>query len=386
MIALGCKYLRICHLNNCATGVATQHEQLREENFHGGAENVMNFFRFVAEESREWMAVLGVSRLEDLVGRTDLLEVLEGHTAKQKGLDLSPILVNDGIPAEKPHFCTQETNDPYDKAELAEDMVKAILPAIENKRGGAFSYEVKNYHRSIGARLSGEIARRYGNQGMADQPVTLNLQGTAGQSFGVWNAGGLNMTLDGDANDYVGKGMAGGKLVIRPPKGSVFKSQDAAIVGNTCLYGATGGELFAAGRAGERFGVRNSGAHAIVEGAGDHCCEYMTGGVITVLGSTGCNFGAGMTGGFAYVLDMENCFFDRINSELIELDRISDESTEAYRDHLLSLIEVHVRETGSAWGKEICDDFARYVGKFWLVTPKAASLDSLLSNTRSRPE
>ena len=386
MIALGCKYLRICHLNNCATGVATQHEQLREENFHGGAENVMNFFRFVAEESREWMATLGVSRLEDLVGRTDLLEVLEGHTAKQKGLDLSPILINDGIPAEKPHFCTQETNDPYDKAELAEEMVNEILPAIENKRGGAFSYEVKNYHRSIGARLSGEIARRYGNQGMTDQPVTLNLHGTAGQSFGVWNAGGLNMTLDGDANDYVGKGMAGGKLVIRPPKGSVFKSQDAAIVGNTCLYGATGGELYAAGRAGERFGVRNSGAHAIVEGAGDHCCEYMTGGVITVLGSTGCNFGAGMTGGFAYVLDMENCFFDRINSELIELDRVSDESTEAYRNHLFSLIEMHVRETGSAWGKEICDDFARYVGKFWLVTPKAASLDSLLSSTRSRPE
>ena len=386
MIALGCKYLRICHLNNCATGVATQHEKLRADHFHGGAENVMNFFRFVAEETREWMAVLGISRLEDLIGRTDLLEVLEGHTAKQRGLDLSPILGNDAIPADKPHFCTNETNNPFDQAELAEQMVKDALPAIEGKQGGDFHFEVKNYHRSIGARLSGEIAQRYGNQGMAESPVTLKLKGTAGQSFGVWNAGGLNMILDGDANDYVGKGMAGGKLVIRPPQGSTFKSQDAAIIGNTCLYGATGGELFAAGRAGERFGVRNSGAHAIVEGAGDHCCEYMTGGVITVLGSTGCNFGAGMTGGFAYVLDLDNRFFDRINSELIELDRISDESTEAYRNHLFSLIEEHVRETDSAWGKEICDDFTSYIRKFWLVTPKAASLDSLLSSIRSRPE
>ena len=386
MIALGCKYLRICHLNNCATGVATQHEKLRSENFHGGAENVMNFFRFVAEETREWMAVLGVSRLEDLVGRTDLIEVLDGYTEKQQGLDLSPILGNDAIPADKPHFCTSDSNDPFDKGELAEQIVAEVLPAVDAKKGGEFNFDVKNYHRSIGARLSGEIALRYGNNGMAQNPVTLNLKGTAGQSFGVWNAGGLNMILDGDANDYVGKGMAGGKLVIRPHQDSGFKSQEAAIVGNTCLYGATGGELYAAGVAGERFGVRNSGAHAIVEGAGDHCCEYMTGGVVTVLGPTGCNFGAGMTGGLAYVLDMENRFFDRINSELIELDRITDENTEAYRNHLFSLIEQHVAETGSAWGAEIRDDFTSYLGKFWLVTPKAASLDKLLSNTRSRPE
>ncbi|MBL4607989.1 MAG: glutamate synthase large subunit [Pseudomonadales bacterium] len=386
MIALGCKYLRICHLNNCATGVATQHEKLRAENFHGGAENVMNFFRFVAEETREWMALLGIARLEDLIGRTDLIEVLDGYTEKQKGLDLSAILGNDAIPADKPHFCTSVSNDPFDKGELAEQIVEAVLPAIEGQLGGEFSFEVKNYHRSIGARLSGEIATRYGNHGMSENPITLNLNGTVGQSFGVWNAGGLNMTLDGDANDYVGKGMAGGKLVIRPPQGSLFKSQEAAIVGNTCLYGATGGKLYAAGVAGERFGVRNSGAYAVVEGAGDHCCEYMTGGVITVLGPTGCNFGAGMTGGFAYVLDMENRFFDRINSELIELDRITDENTEAYRSHLFSLVEDHVAETGSAWGKEILNDFSSFLVKFWLVTPKAASLDNLLSSTRSRPE
>ncbi len=386
MIALGCKYLRICHLNNCATGVATQHEKLRAEHFHGEVENVMNFFRFVAEETREWMALLGVRKLEELIGRTDLLEVIEGQTAKQKNLDLSPLLMNGNISADKPHFCTHPSNAPFDKGEFAEQMVQAILPAIEKKQGGEFSFTIKNHHRSIGARLSGEIARRYGNLGMEQDPVTIKLQGTAGQSFGVWNAGGLNMTLEGDANDYVGKGMAGGSLIIRSPRDSLFASQEAAIIGNTCLYGATGGKLFAAGRAGERFAVRNSGALAIVEGAGDHCCEYMTGGIVVVLGSTGYNFGAGMTGGFSYVLDLENNFFDRINSELIELDRISDESTETYRNHLYSLLADYVTETQSEWGRRILDDFATYVGKFWLVTPKAASLDRLLSSTRARPE
>src|SRR5690606_23096627 len=204
-------------------------------------------------------------------------------------------------------------NPPEDKGELAEQMVRDVLPAIENKTGGIFNYRVKNFHRSIGARLSGEIARRYGNQGMADAPVHLRLTGSIGQSWGVWNAGGLNMHLTGEANDYVGKGMAGGKLVVVPPPGSQFKTCETAIIGNTCLYGATGGKLFAAGTAGERFAVRNSGAHAVVEGAGDHCCEYMTGGHVTVLGRVGYNFGAGMTGGFAYVLDLDRDFVDRCN-------------------------------------------------------------------------
>lgn len=386
MVALGCKFLRICHLNNCATGVATQHEKLRADHFHGEVENVMNFFRFVAEETRELLAMLGVRRLEDLIGRTDLLEIMAGQTAKQNHLDLRPLLANDAIAAEKPQFCTQTRNAPFDKAEFAEHMLQAVLPAIEQQSGGEFSFEIKNYHRSIGARLSGEIARRYGNLGMEQNPLHIHLKGTAGQSFGVWNAGGLNMTLEGDANDYVGKGMAGGTLVIRPPANSLFESQHAAIVGNTCLYGATGGRLFAAGRAGERFAVRNSGALAIVEGAGDHCCEYMTGGTVVVLGSTGYNFGAGMTGGFSYVLDLDNNFFEHINSELIELDRITDESTEAYRNHLHDLLRDYVEQTQSTWGQRILDDFSSYVGKFWLVTPKAASLDRLLSSTRARPE
>ncbi len=386
MVALGCKYLRICHLNNCATGVATQEERLRDEHFIGTVEMVVNFFKFIAEETREWMASIGVRSIEELIGRTDLLQVMPAQTEKQAQLDLSPILYKDPAAEGKPEFCQVPLNEPFDKGEKAEQMVSATLDAIEHKRGGEFSFTVTNCDRSIGARLSGEIAKRYGNLGMEDQPITLRLSGTVGQSFGVWNAGGLNMYLEGDANDYVGKGMAGGKLVLFPPRGSAFKSQDTAIIGNTCLYGATGGKLFAAGRAGERFGVRNSGAFAVVEGAGDHCCEYMTGGNITVLGPTGVNFGAGMTGGFAYVLDLQNHFVDRYNSELVEICRVNSEAFEAYRNHLRSNIKEFVAETGSAWGQEILDNFADYVGKFWMVKPKAASLKSLLDNIRQRPE
>lgn len=386
MVALGCRYLRICHLNNCATGVATQNELLRDEYFNGTVEMVMNFFRFVAKEAREWMAKLGVRSLEELVGRTDLLDILSGTTDKQNKLDLSPILSTEGIPEDKPHTCKVERNAPFDQALLAEKMVEDLVPTIESKSGGTFDYEVTNCDRSVGARISGEIAERHGNQGMVSAPINLNLTGTAGQSFGVWNAGGLNMNLEGDANDYVGKGMTGGKLTIRPPQGSEFKTQETSIVGNTCLYGATGGKLFAAGTAGERFGVRNSGASAVVEGAGDHCCEYMTGGLITVLGQTGYNFGAGMTGGFAYVLDQENTFVDKYNHELVEIQRVSTEQMEPYRNHLRGVIKEHVAETSSKWGQEILEHFDDFIAKFWLVKPKAASLDNLLNNMRSRPE
>ncbi|MEX1056275.1 MAG: glutamate synthase large subunit, partial [Natronospirillum sp.] len=252
--------------------------------------------------------------------------------------------------------------------------------------GGEFDFTLSNGDRSMGARVSGEIAKRYGNQGMADAPIQLNFTGVAGQSFGVWNAGGLNMTLEGDANDYVGKGMTGGKLIIRPPRASLFDSQVTAIMGNTCLYGATGGRLFAAGRAGERFAVRNSGCYAVIEGAGDHCCEYMTGGMVAVLGSVGTNFGAGMTGGFAYVLDIENTFQDKFNRELVDVVRVHPESMEEYRQHLQGVIAEFAQETGSAWGAELLDDFDDFVRSFWLVKPKAASLTQLLSNTRARPE
>ena len=386
MVALGCKYLRICHLNNCATGVATQNDYLREEHFKGTVEMAMNFFRFVAEETREWLAKLGVRSLEELVGRVDLLERLPGNTERQKKLDLTRLLQNDHIPADKPHTCQIERNKPFDEGKLAEQMVQDTAAAIAEKSGGAWSYRVTNCDRSIGARLSGEIAARYGNQGMTDAPITLDLTGTAGQSFGVWNVGGLNLILEGDANDYVGKGMTGGKLVVKPPRGSDFETQETSIVGNTCLYGATGGKLFAAGTAGERFAVRNSGAHAVVEGAGDHCCEYMTGGLVTVLGSTGYNFGAGMTGGFAYVLDLDNTFVDKYNHELVEIQRISREDMEAYRNHLRGVIREHISETGSAWAEHLLEDFDDYIGRFWLVKPKAANLRSLLASTRARPE
>ena len=377
MIAMGCKYLRICHLNTCAMGVATQNQELRQHHFIGKVEMVMNYFKFVAEETREWMASLGITKLEDLIGRTDLLEVIEGATSRQAQMDMTPLLktIDDET---KPKFCIEPSNEPYDKGELAEKMVADTLSSIETKSGGTFVYDVKNIDRSIGARLSGEIASRHGNLGMSDTPVVIKMKGSAGQSLGVWNAGGLHLELEGDANDYVGKGMAGGRIAINPACGTTFKTNEAAIIGNTCLYGATGGELFAAGLAGERFAVRNSGAHAVVEGIGDHGCEYMTGGVITVLGDTGLNFGAGMTGGFAYVLDQDNQFVDRYNHELIDINRINSEAMEAHRHYLKCKIEKFVQTTGSEWGQNVLDNFADMSGKFWLVKPKAASIDSLL--------
>ena len=381
MVALGCKYLRICHLNNCAVGIATQDDRLRSEFFIGMPEMVINMFRFISEEAREWMAKLGVRTMDELVGRTDLLDIIEGNTQKQQHLDLSPLLNKEAnaLLADKPTICSAPKNEPFDKGELAEQMVADALSAIESKSGGNFAYNVRNTDRSIGARLSGEIAKRHGNHGMDESPIELKLNGTSGQSFGVWNAGGLHLTLEGDANDYVGKGMAGGKLTLFPPKGSVFNSHETPIMGNTCLYGATGGSLFAAGTAGERFGVRNSGARAVVEGLGDHGCEYMTGGQVTVLGATGVNFGAAMTGGFAYILDMDNGFVDRYNHEMVDIHRITPEMMDGHRLHLRETIQEFVTETQSEWGQRILNDWDDFVPMFWLVKPKALELDSLLS-------
>jgi glutamate synthase (NADPH/NADH) large chain len=382
MVALGCKYLRICHLNNCATGVATQNNILRSEYFLGLPEMVINFFRFVAEETRVLMAELGVRKLDELIGRVDLLELQEGNTGRQARLDLSPIVSDEGLAKDAPQFCTDLRNQPFDKGELAEEMLAAVMPAIESQEGGRFGFEVRNFNRSIGGRIAGEIARHHGNEGMRDAPLDILLRGTAGQSFGVWNVSGLNLTLIGDANDYVGKGMAGGQIVIRPPEDVDYLVRETAIIGNTCLYGATGGTLYAAGTAGERFAVRNSGATAVIEGSGDHCCEYMTDGVVVVLGQTGVNFGAGMTGGFAYVLDIDRDFVDRYNHELIDIHRITPESMEAHLHHLRSLIMQHVELTGSEWGEQILDDYRTFLPKFWLVKPKAAELGSLIESLR----
>ena len=382
MIAMGCKYLRICHLNNCATGVATQDDLLRKQHYRGEVQWVMNYFHFMAQEVRALLAQLGCRKLTDIIGRTDLLQAYGGLTKKQQRLNLAPLLADAGIPKSKPQFCTAAKNTPFDKGELAEQMVRDCLAAIENKTGGEFHYQVQNTHRSIGARLSGEIAERHDNLGMEDKPIVLRLQGTAGQSFGVWNAGGLHMILEGDANDYVGKGMAGGKLVVYPPRDSQFAAHETTIIGNTCLYGATGGKLFAAGLAGERYAVRNSGAITVVEGIGDHGCEYMTGGVVAVLGSAGVNFGAGMTGGFAYVYDELHNFADNYNRYDADILRIAPHNMEEHRVYLRELIQEFVRETTSARGQYILDHFADEIGKFWLIKPKAASMESILEDMR----
>jgi glutamate synthase (NADPH/NADH) large chain len=382
MVALGCKYLRICHLNNCATGVATQHNVLRSKYFIGLPEMVINYFKFVAQECREIMAAIGVRSMAELIGHTELLEILPGETAKQRKLDLSPLLANAALKSDKPQYCLDPHNEPFDKGVLAEQMLNDMRPAIELGSGGKFFYAVNNFNRSIGARISGAIARRWGNAGMSAAPLEVDLKGCAGQSFGVWNVGGLHLNIEGEANDYVGKGMAGGKIVLRPHAHSSFIARDTVIMGNTCLYGATGGELYAAGRAGERFAVRNSGAIAVVEGTGDHCCEYMTGGVVCVLGTTGVNFGAGFTGGFAYVLDMERDFVDRYNHDLIDIHRVSPEGMGTHVQHLRGLIEQHVDATGSAWGAQLLNDFRTYIGRFWVVKPKASAIDSLLENLR----
>ena len=379
MIVLGCKYLRICHLNNCATGMATQDERLRRDHFKGLPERVECFFRNVAEDVREWLAQLGLRTLDEAIGRTDLLEQHLRATREDVDVDLSRLLARD--PAQVAGFCgTPALQAPPDG--LAAQLDAALADAIATGAGGAFVGSIRNTDRSIGARLSGRIARVHGNTGMETRPIDVRLTGSAGQSFGAFNAGGLNLHLQGEANDYVGKGMAGGRIVLQPPAGSRFASQDTPILGNTCLYGATGGELFAAGRAGERFAVRNSGATAVIEGAGDHCCEYMTGGAVVVLGRTGLNFGAGFTGGLAYVLDLERDFVDRYNHELVDISRITPEGLDGYRQHLTDLLEAHARLTGSAWSARIRDDFRDFVGKFWLVKPKAASLEVLANELR----
>lgn len=379
MIAMGCRYLRICHLNNCATGVATQDDTLRNKHFHGDAEKVMNYFKFIAQDVREIMASLGVEKLTDLIGRTELLTLIEGKTPQQRGLDLSKLLYSPRILEGSAAYCTQQ-NHPFDQGLLNKNLVESFQAAIENGQSKEVSLDISNVDRSVGATLSGSIARLHGNAGKRGQTLTVHLNGTAGQSLGVWLAGGIHLHLTGDANDYVGKGMGGGLISIRPHNGVAFQSDLATIAGNTCLYGATGGELFASGRVGERFAVRNSGATAVVEGIGDNGCEYMTGGVVVVLGKTGINFGAGMTGGFAYVFDSDGKFKERINGELVE--GLSIQSLPMHQEHLRGLIAKHVELTASAIGERILSHWEECVGQFVLVKPKANDVNALLGHKR----
>jgi len=370
MVALGCKYLRICHLNNCATGIATQDEELRKEHFHGLPELVMNYFRFIAGEVREHLAYLGFEKLEDIIGRSDLLEKIEALTDKQQCIDLNPILASAGAAGLKGGGYQGVRNHPHDRGELNARIVAGFAAALENRQSADLSFDIRNFDRSVGAGLAGEIARRYGRDGLDGAVYNLTFTGSAGQSFGVWATKGMHLRLYGDANDYVGKGMSGGRIAISPTPDSTIVAKRSAIIGNTCLYGATGGEFYAAGQAGERFAVRNSGATVVVEGLGYHGCEYMTSGVVLVLGRTGANFAAGMTGGRAFVLDIDDSFERRCNPEQVTVSKLNTDENSTDKALLKSLIESHVRYTGSDWGQHILENFEHFMLKIRVVDPR----------------
>ena len=378
MISMGCKYLRICHLNNCATGVATQRKDLIDQHFIGEKEKVINYFKFIANDVREHLRKIGVNKLEDIIGQTQYLKELADIEDQYKSIDLSGLLEKDNENAES-YFCTVERNDPWDKGMLSQKIIKQSKKIIDDKKKGTLNFNISNTDRSIGARISGYIAERFGEEGLSKK-LSLKFNGSAGQSFGCWNANNLHLILNGDANDYVGKGMNGGRIIIKN-NAEYASNRTSVLAGNTCLYGATGGELFISGSVGERFAVRNSGASAVIEGAGDHCCEYMTGGHVTVLGPVGLNFGAGMTGGFAYVLDEDRTFFDKCNRGLVNLERISMEEMQPHRKFLKEILRKHYKYTKSSRAKLIIDDFERYEPYFWLVIPAAVNIQDLLKAT-----
>jgi glutamate synthase (NADPH/NADH) large chain len=375
MVALGCKFLRICHLNNCATGIATQDEKLRKQYFKGLPALVTNYFEFIAQEVRDLLSQLAIESLDALTGRVDLLSLLPGDTGKQQNLALQTILDSAAVTSDKSLHCTSR-NDTFDKGEMNQQIVADHARYLDQPEQVDFRYEIKNTDRSVGATLAGQMALKHGLEGLGHSPVTLRFNGTAGQSFGVWNIKGVNLLLTGDANDYVGKGMSGGLISIAPPKGVEYVAAQSVIMGNTCLYGATGGELYAAGIAGERFAVRNSGATAVVEGLGDNGCEYMTGGIVVVLGETGINFGAGMTGGMAYLYDTEARAEQVLNPEFIDLTDVEHPQLQV---HLKGLLQQHYNHTGSEQASMILDDFDTQVKKFKLVKPKDNSVSHLVT-------
>ena len=364
MIAEGCIMARVCHTNKCPVGVATQQEALRKR-FTGVPEQVVNFFLFIAEEVRQLMSVLGVRRIEDLIGRTDLLEQRELQLTKTRSIDLSCLLKP--IKGAEDRSWLLHENKPHGNGVVLEDQLlndPELINAITNHHQAAKTINIKNVDRSVCARISGEIAALHGNKGFKGQ-IDLTFNGAAGQSFGAFAIQGMNILLIGEANDYVGKGINGGRITIIPPSKSDHIGKQV-ILGNTCLYGATGGELFALGRAGERFAVRNSGVSAVVEGAGDHCCEYMTGGVIVVLGSTGRNVGAGMTGGVTFLLDENDEVTERVNKEIVQIYDLSNASQE---NILKPLIESHFNYTESKKAKEILSNWLQWKKKFKLLIP-----------------
>jgi glutamate synthase (NADPH/NADH) large chain/glutamate synthase (ferredoxin) len=358
LVALGCDMARQCHLNTCPTGIATQREDLRAK-FTGTTQFLINYLTLVAEEVRELMAQLGVTHLDDLIGRADLLQCDD-----EVNVDLGPVLVA------SPGGSSRVKRPAQPQSRVAEQLLveaRAVLePGLNGEHGVLTRHQIHNYDRSIGAGLAGEIARRYGNAGLPGEGITTIFQGAAGQSFGAFCLPGMHLVLNGEANDYVGKSMTGGQIVIAPPIDASFAAHKNTILGNTVLYGATGGQLFAAGCAGERFAVRNSGALAVVEGVGTHACEYMTGGVVVVLGETGQNFGAGMSAGVAYVLDMTGMFTGRCNTEMVELQRLDDpDEIEALR----VIIQWHRQKTRSWRAAQLLSEWTRMQRAFWRVAP-----------------
>jgi glutamate synthase (NADPH/NADH) large chain len=387
LVVEGCIMMRKCHLNTCPVGVATQDPELRKK-FTGQPEHVVNYFFFVAEEVRELMAQMGVRKFDDLIGRSDLLDKRKGIKHwKAKGLDFSKVFHQPKVAAEVARRQAEVQDHELEKA-LDNDLIAQSKEALDAKRVVTIETKICNVNRSVGAMLSHEVAKRHGNAGLPDDTIRVKLLGTAGQSFGAFLAHGVTLQLEGEGNDYVGKGLCGGRIIVKPSDDSKLIAEDNIIVGNTVLYGATAGEVFFRGVAGERFAVRNSGAIAVVEGVGDHGCEYMTGGMVIVLGNTGRNFAAGMSGGVAYVLDEEGNFSQRCNMTMVQLEGIPEEAAlsetgevEAHgRVHFNHLnkadeaalrgkIEKHLRYTGSTRAKLILDNWGQYLPKFVKVMP-----------------
>ena len=357
---LGCKILRICHTNKCSVGVATQDENLRDF-FTGTVDRLISYFTFIAEDVRNILASLGYKTIEEIVGRSDLLKVIDDKFAQK--FDFQNILRRiDGIDT-----CQKETNAPFDDNKFEKELLKKVHRTIENPNSPIkVNIEISNINRSFGALISGEIARFYGDKGLPENSININLKGIAGQSFGAFLSKGMNLHLYGVANDYVGKGMNGGKIIISP----AHQGKNFAGAGNTCLYGATGGKLYIRATVGERFAVRNSGCTTVVEGTGDNACEYMTGGIAVILGNTGINFGAGMTGGLAFIYDPEKIFVDKMNQELVESVRIDTDDTERERLFLKRLLLDYLHETDSETADKILQNYRAEIRNFWMIKPK----------------
>ncbi len=359
--------MRQCHLNTCPVGVATSQEKLRAK-FKGTPDNLVRFFNAVAQEVREIMAKLGYRTINEMIGRTESLRqrVVPDHP-KANTLDLSPLLVDVAKgDSTMVRYATRSRNDAPEDRTLDDIIMQDAKEAINDAQPITLSYKITNVNRSAGTMVSGEIGYQWGEEGLPPGTINLLLHGSSGQSFGAFLAPGVRLVLTGEANDYVGKGMSGGEIVIKPVTPRKYTPSECIVLGNTVMYGATGGALYANGRGGERFCVRNSGGTAVVEGVGDHCCEYMTNGTVVVLGPTGKNFGAGMTGGVAYVLDEGNTFLDRYNPQLItpaRLENADDITT------LKEFIYKHLELTESAKAQAILADWQAYEGKFWKVSP-----------------